>query len=110
MKKAILIFFLFEITILFQSLIAQDHTIGQSVYTLTPNDPQAVYFTREYFKVAADGVRDDAPALQAAIDLVLKPITKRDSVYSRGYLQVGKNSISMVRNPPDWFWNQKTNL
>ena len=45
---------------------------GQSIYPLKINDPKAVYFTNQNFNVSADGVGDDAPALQAAIDLVLK--------------------------------------
>jgi hypothetical protein len=65
------IFFL-GITASFQGISAQDQHSGKSIYPLRPNDPEAVYFTRENFNVAADGLGDDAAALQAAIDLVLK--------------------------------------
>ena len=34
------------------------------------NDPEAVYLSSENFNVAADGIGDDAPAIQAAIDQV----------------------------------------
>lgn len=44
---------------------------SQSVLTQKINDPKAVYFTKENFKISADGVGDDAPAIQEAIDLVL---------------------------------------
>ncbi len=53
----------------FQQLFAQNQHSGESIYPLKINDPEAVYLTRENFNVVADGVGDDAPALQAAIDL-----------------------------------------
>jgi sugar lactone lactonase YvrE len=43
---------------------------GASFYSVRPDDSKAVYLTREHFAVHADGVGDDAPALQAAIDRV----------------------------------------
>ncbi|MEJ2078822.1 MAG: glycosyl hydrolase family 28-related protein [Acidobacteriota bacterium] len=43
---------------------------GTSFYTDRLQDPEAVYFTQEAFPVHADGVADDAPALQQAIDKV----------------------------------------
>ena len=49
MKKAILISFLIGMTVSFHSSFAQDHTISQSAYLLKPNDPKAVYFTKENF-------------------------------------------------------------
>ncbi|MBW8035356.1 MAG: hypothetical protein FVQ79_06945 [Planctomycetes bacterium] len=48
----------------------QDHT--HSIYTEKFNDSNAVYLNQEQFDVTADGMGDDAPALQAAIDHVLK--------------------------------------
>ena len=41
---------------------------GESVYTLRPDDPSAVYLTREGFNAQADGVADDTAALQAAVE------------------------------------------
>ncbi len=43
---------------------------GTSFYPARLEDPQAVYLTKEAFPVHADGVGDDAPALQQAIDKV----------------------------------------
>ena len=71
MKKVISVLVLFVITISFLPLSAQVDR-SKSVYPDKPNDPKAVYFTKEKFAIAADGVGDDAPALQAAIDTVLK--------------------------------------
>ncbi len=71
MKKAIYIFLLFGIILSFLSLSAQVNK-SQSVYPLKLNDTKAVYFTKENFTISANGVGDDAPALQAAIDQVLK--------------------------------------
>ncbi len=63
---------------------------GQSVYPARPNDPKAVYFTRENFDVAADGVGDDAPALQAAIDRVLKETRGGIVFVPEGTYRLGK--------------------
>ena len=42
---------------------------GASAFPLRPDDPAGVFLTKEAFpNLAADGVGDDAPALQAAID------------------------------------------
>lgn len=41
---------------------------AQSFYTQRPDDPRAVDFTKEAFGAHADGVGDDADALQNAID------------------------------------------
>src|SRR5512138_2503936 len=41
-----------------------------SYYPLRPEDPRAVYFTKDRPGVHADGVGDDADALQQAIDQV----------------------------------------
>ena len=70
MKKSILTFVLFAIAVPFLSLFAQNDK-GKSIYTQKINDPKAVYFTKENFKVSVDGSGDNAPALQAAIDQVL---------------------------------------
>jgi sugar lactone lactonase YvrE len=43
---------------------------GESFYTARLNDPQAVYLTADEFPVHADGLGDDSPAIQQAIDRV----------------------------------------
>lgn len=43
---------------------------GQSIYRTAPEDPAAVYLTREAFGARADGEHDDTAALQAAINRV----------------------------------------
>jgi len=63
---------------------------GQSIYPLKINDPKAVYFTNQNFNVSADGVGDDAPALQAAIDLVLKQSRNGIVFIPEGTYRLGK--------------------
>ncbi len=63
---------------------------GQSVYPDKPLDPQAVYFTSENFDLAADGIGDDAPALQAAIDLVLEESRHGIVFIPEGTYRLGK--------------------
>ncbi len=41
-----------------------------SMYQTRPSDPAAVYLTSDDFPVTGDGIANDAPALQAAIDRV----------------------------------------
>jgi sugar lactone lactonase YvrE len=43
---------------------------GDSFYPLRPEDPRAVYLTKDQFEVHADGVGDDANSLQQAINRV----------------------------------------
>jgi sugar lactone lactonase YvrE len=43
---------------------------ADSYYPLRPEDPRAVYLTKDQFDVHADGLGDDAPAIQQAIDRV----------------------------------------
>jgi sugar lactone lactonase YvrE len=43
---------------------------ASSYYTVRPDDPKAVYLTRERFGAAGDGIADDTAALQMAIDAV----------------------------------------
>lgn len=43
---------------------------GQSVYRLRPQDPKAIYFTPDQYKITADGRTDVSDALQAAIRTV----------------------------------------
>jgi hypothetical protein len=41
---------------------------GQSVYTIRLSDPGAVYFEKAFFGLKADGITDDGPLLQEAIN------------------------------------------
>ncbi len=43
---------------------------ADSYYPLRPEDPRAVYLTKDQFEVHADGIGDDASAIQQAIDRV----------------------------------------
>jgi hypothetical protein len=55
------------------SVGAAHPTHAQSIITTRPDDPAAVYLTREDFGVAGDGVADDSAGLQAAIDKASGP-------------------------------------
>ena len=59
---------LFSILIL--AAISAIPLYADSVYPIRPEDPRAVYLTKEHFSVHADGAGDDAEALQQAIDRV----------------------------------------
>ncbi len=48
--------------------VAATPAFADSYYKLRPDDPSAVELTRERFGAQGDGVADDAPALQQAID------------------------------------------
>lgn len=52
-------------------LTAFDPSHAGSYYTQRPDDPKAIYFTREAFGVHGDGSGDDSIALQKAIDTVV---------------------------------------
>jgi len=52
---------------------AANPALAQSVITTRPDDPAAVYVTREDFGVVGDGVADDSAGLQAALDKAAGP-------------------------------------
>ncbi len=52
-------------------LLALERSHADSYYTQRPDDPKAIYLTREAFGVHGDGVGDDSIALQKAIDMVV---------------------------------------
>jgi len=83
-------FIFFQLTLLVSFLgYSQDYS-NKSVYTQKINDPKAVYLTKENFKVSADGVGDDAPALQAAIDQVLNQSQNGIVFIPEGTYRLGK--------------------
>jgi hypothetical protein len=88
-RLKILIFILLEIIVSFKPLFAQEFK-SNSVFTQKIFDNKAVYFTKADFNVAADGVADDAPALQAAIDLVLKQSRNGIVFIPEGTYRLGK--------------------
>lgn len=47
-----------------------DLLYADSYYPLRPDDPRAVYLTKDQFEVRADGIGDDTSAIQQAIDRV----------------------------------------
>jgi len=57
---------LFAATLLLSAL----PLFAASYYPSRPDDPKAVYLTREEFGTKADGVADDTLALQTAIDTI----------------------------------------
>lgn len=62
---------LFTLAIVFSiNITLANSSNGISVYTSRPDDEQAVYLIAPEFNVKADGVTDDADALQKAIDKV----------------------------------------
>ena len=67
---------------LISSLLASSLAVVASTsrYPLRPDDPAAVYVTKEAFGVHADGLGDDTAALQAAIDRV-QETTRRGIVF-----------------------------
>lgn len=89
-KQRVLFFFFFGIIVSFRAVPAQELNNNQSVYPLKPNDPRAVYFTKDNFKVSADGLGDDSPALQAAVDLVLKQSGNGIVFIPEGTYRLGK--------------------
>ena len=50
------------------SAFAAKQPLSHSVYTLRPDDPEAIYFTPENYGFKADGKSDVTAALQQAIN------------------------------------------
>lgn len=63
---------------------------AQSSYPLRPDDPRAVYLTKEQFGAHADGVGDDADALQQAIDRVQETTRQGVVFVPQGTYRLGK--------------------
>ena len=56
------------IYLIFCVIFFSGSSFGASFYTACPNDPGAVYLTKDNFQVSADGIADDSDAIQEAID------------------------------------------
>ena len=52
------------------SVVVSTPAAASSYYTSRPDDPRAVYLTRERFGAVGDGTADDSDAIQKAIDAV----------------------------------------
>lgn len=68
---------------------------SQSYYPARPDDPAAVYLTKENFPVHADGVTDDSAAIQAALDKV-------DDQHGEGILFVPSGKYRITRTIYVW--------
>ncbi|WP_338359522.1 glycosyl hydrolase family 28-related protein [Yeosuana marina] len=79
-----------SVTTYYNFLSAQNNTVGTSVYPEKINDNSAVYLTKENFNVNANGIGDDSPAIQAAIDLVLKTSQNGIVFIPEGTYRLGK--------------------
>lgn len=62
---------------------------GRSVYTIKPDDPEAVFFTRENFSITSDGKTDVSDQLQNAINQL-----KRDRNFGILFIPEGTYLIS----------------
>jgi hypothetical protein len=72
------------------SYVANAQNASESVFAKQINDPKAVYFTIENFKISGDGVGDDASALQSAIDQVRQQSTTGIVFIPEGTYRIGK--------------------
>lgn len=63
---------------------------ADSYYRLRPDDPRAVYFTKDRFALHADGEGDDADALQQAIDRVQETTRAGVVFIPEGRYRLGK--------------------
>ena len=66
-----------------------------SVYTQKPNDPQALYFTPEFFNIRADGKTDVSDELQMAINRL-----KREKAFGILFIPEGKYLINKTIHVP----------
>ena len=86
-KKVLLSGLLIIFTVLLYAQPSSEKS--KSVYTLKPNDPEAVFFTPENFNIKADGKMDVSEALQSAINKV-----KTEQGFGILFIPEGKYRIS----------------
>ena len=79
-----------SITPVFLTLLIAMPSLATSYYTVRLDDPKAVYLTRDTFPVHADGVADDANALQQAINKVQETTHKGIVFIPEGQYRLGK--------------------
>jgi sugar lactone lactonase YvrE len=65
-------------------------SFAQSYYKIRPDDPRAVELTRERFGAQGDGVADDAPALQRAIDTLQETVKQGVLLIPEGRYRLGR--------------------
>ena len=73
---------------------------ADSVYPQRPEDPQAVYLTRDQFDVHADGIGDDAESLQEAINRVQETTRIGVVFIPEGRYRLGE-TIFVWQGPPN---------
>lgn len=76
--------------LIFTTVIVAAPLYAASYYTLRLDDPRAVYLTKDNFAVHADGVGDDAEALQQAINRVQETTHKGIVFIPEGQYRLGK--------------------
>jgi hypothetical protein len=64
--------------------------LAESYYRIRPDDPRAVELTRESFGAQGDGVADDAPALQQAIDTLQETVKQGVLLIPQGRYRLGR--------------------
>lgn len=69
--------------------------MAASRFTVRPDDPAAVYLTKDRFAVQGDGIADDSSAIQAAIDAV-------ESAHGEGILFVPEGTYRITRTIYVW--------
>ena len=76
--KTQIVFFLFVIVVKMNGQVIDE---SKSFYTARLNDSKAVYLEKKSFDVYADGIHDDAPAIQKAINAVQEQSGGRGIVF-----------------------------
>ena len=79
-----------HVSLIFITLMVAAPLHAASYYTIRLNDPKAVYLTKDNFAVHADGVGDDAAALQQAINKVQETTRKGIVFIPEGQYRLGK--------------------
>ncbi|NSW94829.1 MAG: gluconolaconase, partial [Bacteroidales bacterium] len=86
-RKLISVALMIQVPVLIYSQTERNR--GESVFTLKPDDPEALFFIPEEFKIRADGKTDVSDALQTAINKV-----KAEKNFGIVFLPEGRYLIS----------------